>query len=325
MHICSLLWDIYSLMSQSNEPYPNQSQYVATVRSAGSQWFARHGFRTSAKHSHVLCEHSQWPQNIVLPAVAATLQSMQAAKKGVEWFPLHKDLHNGSSSQAMLFNLVGPLLVRNDYAPLHAAFAAGGAPWPGGSVHLRFEFSDPGIFQEDKGQPTSFDLAIFGDTGTPIFVEAKLTEAVFGGCSIFAKHQCDGHNPLGNLPSCYLHQTGHTYWDHAIDCGLATSPLAAAADCPFKKHYQFFRESLFALAKGGHFVLLYDARSPVFVRPGHEGAAHGGLWTFLFNQAPPPMRSRLHAVTIQQVVKEIEQSGRHRDWIGVFKEKYGLE
>ncbi|MCB0055286.1 MAG: hypothetical protein KDE24_37675, partial [Caldilinea sp.] len=57
----------------------------------------------------------------------------------------------------------------------------------------------------------------------------------------------------------------------------------------------FFRESLFAAHKGGHFVLLYDARSPVFVRQGRAGAPAMGLWPLLAGLAPatparPPAR-----------------------------------
>ena len=71
-------------------------------------------------------------------------------------------------------------------------------------------------------------------------------------------------------------------------------------------------------------MLLYDERSPVFVKKGDNGTSPNGLWTFLLAQAPPAMAGHLHAVTIQQVVAAIEASSEHQDWIGIFKEKYGL-
>jgi hypothetical protein len=296
------------------------------MQAVAAAWFARRELHTQAKYPYILADRTDWPQNLVLPAVTEYIQAKQAANKGKDWFPLHKYLHHGLSSQALLFNLVGPLLVRGDLAPLQAAFAAACVPWPAGTPRLALEVSDAAVFHETKGQPTSLDFAVFGDGGAPLFVEAKLTEAAFGGCSVLAAGNCAGHNPLGDLPSCYLHRIGRTYWTQALAQGFAQSPLAAGPICPFALYYQFFRESLFALAKGGHFVLLYDERSPVFVRPAAAGASTPpGLWTFLAEQAPPSMAGRLHAATIQQVVTAIEQSGKHDDWVGVFKEKYGLE
>ena len=154
-------------------------------------------------------------------------------------------------------------------------------------------------------------------------VEAALGFAIAGA----AAGDCAGHNPLtapGGLGTCYLHHIGRTYWKHALEQEYADSPLAKGPICPFTAYYQFFRESLFALAKGGHFVLLYDERSPVFVKKGNNGISPNGLWTFLLDQAPPAMAGRLHAVTIQDVVAEIDKHPLHQDWIGLFKRKYGL-
>ncbi len=311
-------------------PYPRQKQYEGMLRKAATRWFADRGLRTHPKYSYCLHDWTQWPHNIILPEVVAHIEQQKAQYLGQDPFPLHKYLHHGLSSQAMLFNLIGPLLTRNDLAPLQAAFTAAEIPWPDGAVHLRLEESDRSIFNEDTGQPTSIDFIVCGENkehSASLFVEAKLTEAAFGGCSVFAAGDCAGHNPLtaaGGLATCYLHHIGRTYWTHALEQGLAHSPLAKGPICPFTAYYQFFRESLFALAKGGHFVLLYDERSPVFVKKGNNGISPNGLWTFLLAQAPPAMAGRLHAVTIQQVVTEIETSPKHQDWIGVFKEKYGL-
>jgi hypothetical protein len=315
-------------------PYPRHHQYEALLRTTAARWFSSHDLRTHSKYPYCLHDWAQWPQNIILPEVVAYIEQQKAECLGRDPFPLHKYLHHGLSSQAMLFNLVGPLVARNDLAPLQAAFGRAHIPWPDGNVQLRLEESDRNVFNEDTGQPTSIDFTIYGEsskdgeTNAPLFVEAKFTEAAFGGCSVFAGGDCAGHNPLavpGDLATCYLHHIGRTYWTHALAQGFRGSPLAQGPICPFAVYYQFFRESLFALAKGGHFVLLYDARSPVFVRPGLDGPSSNGLWTFLLAQAPPSMRGRLHAVTIQQLVGTIEEYPRHQDWIGLFKQKYALE
>ena len=312
-------------------PYPRQQQYADMPRKAAAQWFADRGLCTHPKYSYCLHDWTQWPQNIILPEVVAHIEQQKAQCLGQDPFPLHKYLHHGLSSQAMLFNLIGPLLTRSDLASLQAAFAAAGIPWPAGAVQLRLEESDRKVFNEDTGQPTSIDFTVCAEDkerSAALFVEAKLTEAAFGGCSVFAAGDCAGHNPLtapGGLTTCYLQHIGRTYWTHALEQGFADSPLANGPICPFTVYYQFFRESLFALAKGGHFVLLYDERSPVFVKKGISGASPNGLWTFLLAQAPPTMAGRLHAVTIQQVVNAVEQSGMHEDWIGSFRQKYALK
>jgi hypothetical protein len=311
-------------------PYERRQQYEDLLRAAAKEWFAARGLCTHPKYPYCLHDWAQWPENIILREVVDYIKQQKAECLGRDPFPLHKFLHHGLSSQAMLFNLVVPLLARDDLSPLAAAFTAGGVPWPAEPVELRLEESDRKVFNEDTGQPTSVDFTVRNANdagGAALFVEAKLTEAAFGGCSVFAAGDCAGHNPLaaeGGLASCYLHHIGRTYWTHALEQGFADASLAKGPICPFTAYYQFFRESLFALAKGGHFVLLYDERSPVFVKQGINGTSPYGLWTFLLAQAPQGMRERLHGVTIQQVVAEIEKLPRHKDWIGRFKQKYAL-
>ncbi len=63
---------------------------------------------------YLLAEWEDWGSNIILPEVAEYItkeRQIRSAKKG---FPLHKYIHHGLSSQAMLLNLVGPLIVRQD-------------------------------------------------------------------------------------------------------------------------------------------------------------------------------------------------------------------
>lgn len=82
-------------------------------------------------------------------------------------------------------------------------------------------------------------------------------------------------------------------------------------------YYQFFREGLFALVKGGTFVLLVDARNPAFFNDGPAGRR--GQMPFLETFVPERHRGRVGAVTVQRVVGAIERSGRHGDWIGEYK------
>ena len=306
-------------------PYPRRSSYEDELRQAAGAWFRKQGAAVHPRMPYLLRDFADWPRNIILSEVADFIRGEQASRQGVDAFPLHKYLHHGLSSQAMLFNLIGPLITRNDVAPLAQAFREAGVPWPAGPVTLKLEEGDRAVFNEDMGQPTSLDLAIYGAAGSaPLFVEAKLSENGFGGCSVFAAGDCDGHNPAQRLESCYLHHIGRQYWQRMVEHGVLDSQLARDTLCPFTIYYQFFRESLFAAHKGGHFVLLYDARSPVFVRQGRAGAPEMGLWPLLAGLAPAPLRARLHAVTIQQVVAALRESVRHADWVGLFGEKYGL-
>lgn len=158
------------------------------------------------------------------------------------------------------------------------------------------------------------------DSG-PIMIEVKLTESGFGGCGVLANGKCDtkGTNPLADLHQCSLHRNGYTYWQRMAEHGLLSEAIEAAAGCPLAFDYQFYRELLFALHHGGYFVLLHDARSPVFM-----GVRTSAL-PRLLAQLPTQLRSRIAAITVQQVVAAIRASGRHNDWIGEFEAKYGLK
>ena len=85
----------------------------------------------------------------------------------------------------MVFNLVGLLIVRKDFEPLRVAMERAGMAWPTGKVTAGFEYDERTVFNEDSGQPTSIDLVISGET-EGIFIEAKLVEREFGGCSVFS-------------------------------------------------------------------------------------------------------------------------------------------
>ncbi|RRR74065.1 MAG: hypothetical protein EI684_07765 [Candidatus Viridilinea halotolerans] len=304
-------------------PYPSLQNLSTEVRAAAVAWFASHGLPTDAKYPHRLASDTDWQHNLILPEVrdyiAQELADAQAGRRCS--FALHRDVGNGASSQAMAFNLLGPLLARNDLAPLAAVVTAAGLPWPR-QPQAALEVENRVVFSEQRGQPTSIDLVINGgpaDCG-PICMEVKLTEGGFGNCGLFANGECsvDGNNPLGDLMQCKLYEKGYLYWQRMAEHGLLTEALREGEQCPLTCNYQFFRELLFALYYGGNFVLLHDERSPVFV------GAPLSLFPLLQTKLPEQMRSRVAAISVQDLVAAIRATGRHEDWLGLFMQKYGL-
>ncbi|MCU0485612.1 MAG: hypothetical protein MUC85_05815 [Anaerolineales bacterium] len=304
-------------------PYPRHNDYEDKLRLSNARWFVARGYAANLRMPYLLENWEDWPKNMILPEVARWIQAeVETRSQGKERFPLHKYLHHGLSSQAMLFNLVGPLIVHENLAPLSQALESAGIPWPAGKVALKFEVEDRRIFNEDSGQPTSIDLVIQGDGSAPaLFIEAKLVEREFGGCSVFAAGDCDGRNPARDLGHCYLHHIGRFYWDLLGQHGFLDGPVGTSPICPLAMYYQFFRELLFAIESGGDFVLLYDARNPSFVADGPGGKR--GLMPFLIPWVPVALHSRIHWITIQQVVGAYKRHGG-LPWLGDFEKKYAL-
>lgn len=304
-------------------PYPSIHTLVGEVRSAAADWFAGRKLATDLQHRHVLSNAEDWRQNLILPEMRDYIDGESAAAKEHRRCPfaLHSAIRNGASSQAMGFNLVGPLITRDDLAPLRATLAAVRVPWPA-NARATFEVESRAVFNERSGQPTSIDLVISDDSAATggIFVEIKLTESGFGGCGTLAGGKCaiGGKNPLADLAQCYLHHKDYRYWQRIEEHGLRDAAMDAADHCPLAFHYQFFRELLFALHHGGHFVLLHDARNPIFA------GASGSVLPQLVAHLPSHLQTRVAVITVQQLVATIHASGRHADWIEEFTRKYGL-
>lgn len=309
--------------SLAAKPFIHHRDYKRSVGSTAAAWFKAKGLAVSPKYPYCLESRDKWADNIIVPEVAEFVEYeckvRNARRRG---FPLHKYIHHGLSSQAMLFNLVGPLIVREDLEPLHSALAEAGVPWPAGTVKASLEIEDRLIFKEERGQPTSIDLVLKGEAPPALFIEAKFVEQNFGGCSVFENGDCSGFNPARRPSSCYLHRIGRTYWEMLQQLGFLRPAMTDGPICPLANYYQFFREIVFALAKGGEFVLLFDRRSPVFYRPVDE--ADTGLMAFLSTLVPKKHMCHVHAISIQEVAASIRRSGRHNTWIGDFEEKYGL-
>lgn len=239
-------------------------------------------------------------------------------------FPLHKYIHHGLSSQAMLFNLVGPLIMteKQELSPLRVTFEKHGISWPEGKLAPKFEDEDRRIFNEMTQQPTSIDLVVENkDKVRGLYIEFKFVEHEFGGCSVFKNGDCDGGNPARNRHSCYLHHIGRKYWDLLDKHGFLRGAIADNATCFLATYYQFFREVLYALEKEGVFILLVDKRNPTF-SCGKDGKR--GLFPFLKGFVPSRHKDKVHMVAVQEVVTAIKDLGKH-SWISEFQQKYGIE
>lgn len=298
--------------------YPRQKKFEETLRNAAAAWFDKKNFKPHDTMAYCLDSYDNWTRNIILPRVAEYITKCRTEAKSKNPFPLHKYIHHGLSSQAMVFNLLGPLFEKEDFALLSEILRSNGIT--NTSVRrAEFEFDDREVFKESYGQPTSLDVALFGEDDKPVaFIESKLVEKEFGGCSVFAGGDCAGQNPATNLSECYLHVIGRRYWELMQNHGIL-SQIANERICPFTSYYQFFREILFSIERNAPFVLLCDERSAVF-----QVSPDRGLIPFLKSFLPDTLKSKIHVLTIQNVVKCIRNSGKHEDWIGEFEEKYGL-
>ncbi|WP_157119037.1 PGN_0703 family putative restriction endonuclease [Azohydromonas lata] len=304
-------------------PLLKQKKFSEMLRLAAADWFKSKHLPTHARMPYCLGEWEQWPSNLILPEVADYIQKQrEAAAEKKSPFPLHKYLHHGMSSQAMAFNLIGPLITRRDYSPLISLLESKNVEGASEIAEAVFEYKDRKVFNEDAGQPTSIDIALKDKNGQPfIFIESKFDERAFGGCSVFGLGDCSGASPIGFEDDCFLHFIGRKYWPLMSKHGI-TDQLKNERQCIFAMHYQFFREILFSIEKNGTFVLLSDERSPVF--SSRAGEDRRSLMPFLTSFLPEKLKSRVVAISTQELVREIEHNPRHEDWIPEFKKKYAM-
>lgn len=303
-------------------PFKRYSDFRREVQKAAVAWFLERGF-ASNQMPYCLRRWEDWPQNIILDEVKQFIkeQKIQCEKESKP-FPLHKYLHHGLSSQAMAFNLIGPLVTRKDYITLYNALTDNGINVNFEIGGIEFEFENRETFNEDTGQPTSVDIVIKDKNNNPqIFIESKYVEQKFGGCSVYEDGDCNGENPIHSYKKCFLNHIGRKYWEILSKYGFDKS-FVSERHCPLACNYQFFRELLFSLENGGQFILLYDERSPVFHR--ENNGDKRGLIDFLLKFIPHEIISKIHSFSIQSIVTYIKQSGKHADWIKEFEKKYGL-
>lgn len=289
-----------------------RKEFQKSLRKAAADWFRARGKQVNQDKAYILHASECWSDNIISPRVVDYIADNRVRRDN--------DLHHGLSSQAMLFNLIGPLIVNDDFAALSEAFDDAGIATPTGVVSAQFECEDRNVFAESRSQPTSIDLVVEAEN-IRLYMEAKLQEAEFGGCSIFKDGDCDGRNPAAEFSLCYLHESANrTYWRQMQRLGFLEGNVADSPICYMALHYQFFREVMFALIKAGMFILLADRRSPVFVKD--DGGR--GLFPLLVSTVPEQFRDRIKLLTVQDAVSSIKNSGRHDSWIDEFRKKYGL-
>jgi hypothetical protein len=285
-----------------------------------SSWFVKEKYLVSGKYPFILSDHADWKKNIILPCVADLIDELKIEyeAKG-DPFPIHKYIHHGLSSQAMLFNLFGDPFIKQDFNLFSRLFPYEDVKIQNDS-ELFYEYSDRETFKERQQQPTSFDFVIKNKSGKSLFIEAKYVEAEFGGCSTIKSGECDGLNPSLNHDLCYLSHKGRNYWELMEKYGLSqvfdNSPI-----CPFTIYYQFYRELLFALEHNGYYVILTDKRNPAFSKS--NGVNERGLIPVLINLIPDNIRPLIKTIYIQDVVEQLVKSGY--SWVPTFKEKYGID
>jgi hypothetical protein len=303
--------------------YPRHNVFEKQLQKSNAEWFTEQNIPVNSKMPYLLDSRENWKKNIILPEVAKFIEDEKGCRgKAKKGFPLHMYLHHGLSSQAMLFNLVGPLVVQNNLTPLKAAFEVAGIAWPPEEVTAKFEDENRELFREDTGQPTSIDLVIQGQNEIrSLFIEAKLVEHEFGKCSVFNGGDCDGRNPAHDFERCYLHHLGRRYWVLMEKYGFLDGPVGSSPICPLAMYYQFFRELIFSIESGGDFVLLFDQRNPSFYCG--DSSKERGLMPFLTSFVPENLLGRINAISIQQVVAAYHENSS-LDWLNEFESKYGL-
>lgn len=300
-------------------PYARRSEWVDAQQRAVAAYFRKRNVPVTSA-GYILEDRKAWEGNLVDLTLKPWLLAEQRARQDAGGaFLIHKWIHHGLSSQALLINLLGPLLRDKRWDVIDAIFKGANIPLSGAVARVDLERDDRAIFNERQGQPTSFDLACETTANERVFVEFKFTEAEFGGCSVFGDGDCDGANAATDHSLCYLHHIGRGYWT-AMDRHGLTDTVKSSAACPFTHLYQAYRELLFALESGGRYVLIYDARNTAFVSPGPAGVR--GLWPRLLSTLPEKARAATSSITIQQVTDILDRHGCA--WIAELREKHDI-
>lgn len=289
--------------SQSEDKIaPRRADWLPALRAQVGAYFAEKGLPARATAPYILAGGKQrWPLNIIDPEVVTMIRTIMTERP----FPLHRWIRHGLSSQALLFNLIGPVLLARRWDVFDAILESAGIALSGRVVDGKLEEEDRSIFNERRGQPTSVDLYLQTDQGDTVCAEFKFTENGFGECSVFESGDCDGRNPAGDFGLCYLHAIGRTYWPLMQRHGLITDSLEATSICPFVTLYQAYRILIFALERGGHFLLIHDERNPSFAWT--STSIHRGAFTLFYELLPASAQRRCHRITTQEVVEILER------------------
>lgn len=274
-------------------------------------------FPISSRHSYILAKNSDWHKNIILDRVAQYFDREITERE--RHFALHKWIHHGLSSQAFLFNLLGPLVVDKQWHIFDEILHKASIQLSTSITNAKFELENPEVFKEMKGQPTSIDLCLYTGDIEKVFIEFKFTEKNFGGCSVFNNGDCDGRNPAKDFNLCYLHHIGRQYWELMKQYSLLTEQMENNSQCPLSTLYQIYRLILFSLKKNGYFLLIYDERNPSFLV--ERDNIKRGLFNRVYDSLPQDTQSKCHAFSVQHILP-ILQNHPQLDWLDELKAKY---
>lgn len=300
------------------KPNKEYTHYQHELQRVAAAWFKARDYRVDHNYPSRLADPRERYLNIIDPAVFDYVKAEKQARKPLgEGLAINKQLHSGLDSQALLFNLVAPLIMQDDLAPLQAAFTAQGLPWPDGATAY-LAYANRKVLNEHDDSPTSIDLVIKDAAGAPqLFIDVKLAESDFGGCPSINDADCYSMRPLNEFDNCclnYNRQRG--FATRLAELGFFPDPVTPEEECLLAQHFCFFRQLCFTLALDGSFVLLHDARNPVFT-------GDTSLLAYLTQFVPARYHAQIYSITIQQVVQAIKDSGRH-PWINEFEQKYGM-
>ena len=289
---------------------------VKQLRQQTAAYFKKKKYAT-LKCGYILKEYEAWKDNIILQEVADYIDKKKEESVGKVTFPLHKYIHHGLSSQACLFNLLGPVLVSRDFVAIREIISLSGLKLQGNICSAELEFSAREIFNENRGQPTSVDLYSQTDKDEKIFIEFKFTEAEFGTCSVYEGGDCDGMSPDQDLNLCYLHRLNRNYMSLMKKYDL----LKNYEYCPFTEFYQAYRLLLSALENQGqcYFMLIHDKRNPTF-DINDKGRDRGRFVRFK-SLLPEEIKKKVFILSIQQIVEYLKEH-RKSNWLAEFQEKY---
>lgn len=306
-------------------PFPHGKKWEEDLKRLLAKYFKDKKFKDekfpiSSRHPYILAKHSNRHKNIILERVWQYIErQIEQRHKQQQSFALHNWIHHGLSSQAFLFNLLGPLVVDKQWNIFDEILYQAGIQLSASVTSAEFEVEDREIFNEQQAQPTSIDLCLYAEDEEKVFIEFKFTEKNFGGCSVFNDGDCDGRNPANDFNLCYLHHIGRKYWELMETHGLLTEQIKNSFQCPFSTLYQIYRLILFTLEKKGYFLLIYDKRNPSFLVG--SGNIKRGLFNFVYESLPRKIQDKCHTLSVQSILP-ILQKHPELDWVSDLKEKY---
>ncbi len=289
------------------------------LEKSSAEWFAKREYWTRPEYPYILQDKTDWRKNIILSEVYEYVMGRKQARNHL--FPLHDWLHHGLSSQAMLFNLLGPLVVKNSLVVLAEPFKEAGIVFPR-HIDGEFEYQDRLVFNELQTQPTSLDFVLKDETNEPkILIEAKLVEKSFGYCSRLQSAVCSGLNPANGIleKECELVNIGREYWKVLIENDVLTEETLKGPTCPLAVFYQFYREVGFAVKTNAQLVFLVDERNPFF-----SPITDSSLPNRLIKSLKPTIREKVKIVTIQRIFAEIAKFFQGESWVEALSAKYAL-